>query len=124
MRLVDTSAWIEWLVRSDLGRNIETKLPDRDNWVVPTIIQYELVKWLLRERDETVADAVLAFSMKCLVVPLTTEIAVEAIHSSRQHKLAMADAIVFTTASVIGADVLTCDKHFHGLPNVVYYEKA
>ena len=33
----------------------------------------------------------------------------------RAHKLATADAIVFATAQVQGASLLTCDRHFQGL---------
>jgi predicted nucleic acid-binding protein len=35
-----------------------------------------------------------------------------------------ADSIVYATAIERGADVLTCDAHFQGLPNIVYVPKA
>jgi uncharacterized protein with PIN domain len=49
MRVVDTSAWIEWLTGSPLGASLATELPDIAQWLVPTIIQLELAKWLTRE---------------------------------------------------------------------------
>ncbi len=49
MRLVDTSVWIEWLTGSPLGTKLAEELPDRAQWLVPTIVQLELAKWLTRE---------------------------------------------------------------------------
>ena len=49
MRLVDTSAWIEWLIGSPVGTALTGQLPDRGQWLVPTIVQLELAKWLRRE---------------------------------------------------------------------------
>ncbi len=34
MRLVDTSAWIEWLIGSPVGITVADELPDREQWVV------------------------------------------------------------------------------------------
>ena len=38
MRLVDTSAWIEWLIDSNIAKLIESELPDQSEWLVPTIV--------------------------------------------------------------------------------------
>ncbi len=45
MRVVDSSAWIEYLIGSPLGVALASELPDRAHWVVPTIVQWELTKW-------------------------------------------------------------------------------
>jgi predicted nucleic acid-binding protein len=42
----------------------------------------------------------------------------------RQHKLATADAIVYATAQKLGAELLTCDEQFKGLPGAVLFTKA
>ena len=62
MRLVDTSAWIEWLIDSRTGKAVEAELPAGENWLVATIVQLELSKWLLREADEEKADQITAFT--------------------------------------------------------------
>ncbi len=49
MRLVDTSAWIEWLTDTPVGHVLIPELPDRTQWLVPTLVQLELAKWLSRE---------------------------------------------------------------------------
>ena len=37
MRVVDTSAWIEWLRGSPVGQSVANELPANDRWIVPTI---------------------------------------------------------------------------------------
>ena len=124
MRVVDTSVWIEWLTDSPLGRKLAKEIPDRAECVVPTIVQLELAKWLLRESGEDQADRVIAYTQKCVVVPLDTRIALLAAELHRQHRLATADAIVYATAQAHGADLLTCDAHFAKLPEVVFFKKT
>ena len=123
MRVVDTSVWIEWLIGSPLGRRLAKEIPGRSECIVPTIVQLELSKWLLRESGEDRADQVIAYTQKCIVVPLDTPIALLAAELHRQHKLATADAIVYATAQAKGAELLTCDAHFDKLPSVLYVRK-
>ena len=123
MILVDTSAWIEWLIGSPTAEKLAEQLPEQAEWLVPTMVQLELAKWLTREVGEDKADQVIAFTQVCHVVPLDTEIALAAAESCREHKLATADAIIFATARAQGAMLLTCDAHFEGLPGVTLIEK-
>ena len=123
MRVADTSAWIEWLIDTPVGKKVDPQLPEESHWIVPTIIQLELTKWFTREIGEEKADQIIAFTEKCVVVPLTTRIALLAADLSRMHQLATADAIVYATAREQGADLLTCDSHFKDLPQVVLISK-
>ena len=123
MILVDTSAWIEWLLASPTGDKLADHLPDQADWLVPTMVQLELAKWLTREVGEEKADQVIAFTQVCQVVPLDTEIALAAAEACREHKLATADAIIFATARARNATLLTCDAHFDGLPGVTRVAK-
>jgi len=124
LRLVDTSAWIEWLIGSALGRKLGKQFPDKTQCIVPTIVQLELSKWLVRELGEEQADQVIAYTQKCVVVPLDTTIALFAADLHREHRLATADAIVYATARHQGAELLTCDAHFKGLPDVALFAKT
>jgi predicted nucleic acid-binding protein len=124
MVLVDTSAWIEWLIGSPTGEALSERLPQQSDWLVPTMVQLELAKWLTREVGDEKADQVIAFTQVCQVVPLDTEIALAAADACRTHKLATADAIIFATAGARGATLLTCDAHFEGLPGVDFMPKT
>ena len=57
-------------------------------------------------------------------MPLDTTIALLAADLHRQYKLATADAIVYAKAQKHGAELLTCDEHFKGLPGAVLHSKA
>ena len=124
MRLVDTSAWIEWLTGSPFGIKLGAELPERAQWVVPTIVQLELARWLTREVGEDKADRVIAFTETCVVANLDTATALSAAELCAKHKLATADAIVYATALAHSAGLLTCDRHFENLPAVRFVPKA
>jgi predicted nucleic acid-binding protein len=124
MRVVDTSAWIEWILGSETGENVAAELPPDDQWVVPTIVQYELARWLTREMSAAVAASTIAFSTELVVRFLDTEVATKAVDYANRYGLAMADSIIYATAIDTGSDLLTCDAHFAELPQVVYFAKG
>jgi predicted nucleic acid-binding protein len=123
MRVVDTSAWIEWLIEGTSHKVLTREFPDKSQCVVPTIVQLELSKWLVREVGEEAADQAIAFTQKCVVAPLDTRTALAAADLHRQYRLATADAIVYATALEYDADLLTCDAHFEKLPGVILVRK-
>ena len=124
MIVVDTSIWIEWLMNSSLKPVISEVFPNASQCIVPTIVQLELDKWLTREVGESEADQVIAYTQNCVVIALDTKIALQAADLHRQYKLATADAIVYASALVNNAQLLTCDAHFANLPNALYIRKV
>lgn len=121
---VDTSAWIEFLTGSALGQSLVSELPDRTQWLVPTMVQLELAKWLTREASENEADRVIAFTETCVIADLDTATALLAADLFARYKLSTADAIVYATALARGADLLTCDRHFETFPDVRLFPKS
>lgn len=67
-------------------------------------MQLKLAKWLTREVGEDEADQVIAFTDTHQVVALDTEIAL--------------------AAAELGADYLTCDRNFEGLPQMLFPPKG
>jgi predicted nucleic acid-binding protein len=122
--VVDTSAWIEWLIASKTAASFETAFPERDACIVPTIVQLELAKWLTRELGEEKSDQVIAYTQKCHVIAMDTSIALLAAELCPRYKLATADSIVYATCLNSAANLLTCDAHFKDLPNVKYFGKV
>jgi len=121
--VVDTSAWIEFLMASPLGQQIAPQFPEKHHCIVPTLVQLELSKWMIREVGDDESDQVIAYTQECVVIPLDTSIALLAAQLHQEHKLATADAIVYATALNKGAQLLTCDAHFEYLPHVLYWPK-
>lgn len=123
MYVIDTCILIEWLVAGQLLEQVQPYLEETDKILIPTIVQLELYKWVLRESDENTADQVIAFTLSCHVIDLTTEIALKAAELHQRHKLATADAVVYASALLHQAELISCDAHFKQLPHVVYLSK-
>lgn len=123
LRVVDTSVWIELLIGGATAKKLASEFPPSALCVVPTIVQLELAKWLVREVGEDEADQLLAYTDTCVVTPLDTTLALRAAELHREHGLATADAIVYATALHHGAELLTCDAHFKALHGVAYFPK-
>lgn len=122
--VVDTCGWIEWLTDGALASRFEPFLADPAALLVPTIVQYELHRWVCRERDEATALEVIGVTEQGSVVPLDTSLALLASELGTAHRLAMADAAVYATAQQAGLDLVTCDDHFYHLPGVVFIAKS
>jgi predicted nucleic acid-binding protein len=123
MRVIDTSIWIEVFRGSELGRKHLPLLSAPGEIVVPTLVQYEIFKWLSRERTVEEATLAITFTCECAVQDLTTELAILAAELSAIHELHATDAIIFATAQLHEAPLVTCDAHFEGLPGVEYCKK-
>ncbi len=124
MRLIDSSAWIEWMLGSPVGVVVAKSIPDKAFWVVPTVVQLELAKWLKREMGDQISEKVIAFTETCVVIPLDTKLALVAADVIAELKLSMADAIIYATTLEYCDELVTCDAHFAGLPKVTYHAKT
>jgi predicted nucleic acid-binding protein len=121
--LVDTCGWIEWLADGGLADWFLPYLEDTDSLVVPTIVQFELYKWLDRNSGEEAAMKAIARTTRCKVVDLDTSTALLAAEFSRDHSLSVADAVIYASARRHRADLVTSDDHFEGLAGVTYFPK-
>lgn len=122
MTLVDSSAWLEFLIGSPLAEKIAPYM-DAKLIITPAIVLYEVYKKIRRDHSEEMAEFVLAQLERTKVIPLDGRLALKAAHLSLEYFLPMADAIIYATALSFQAQVLTCDKHFQGLPGVIYLTK-
>jgi predicted nucleic acid-binding protein len=121
---IDSSGWLEVFLAGPLGPRIRDYIASGAVIVVPTIVVYEIYKALRRELTEDDADKAALGLLDHLVVPLDDRLALEAADYSLQHKLSMADAVIYATARALDATLVTSDEHFEGLPGVAYLPKA
>jgi predicted nucleic acid-binding protein len=91
--------------------------------VVPAICILEVFKVVLRQRDESDALQAVALMQQGSVVDLDATLALTAGKLSVEHKLPLADSIVYATAQVVGGVVWTQDADFKGLADVQYFVK-
>lgn len=121
--LIDTCGWIEWLTNGKLATLFEPYFKDPSELIIPTLIQYELYKWVCREKNSTLALEIIGITENGLVVPLDTALALYAAELSKEYNLSMADAIVYATSKNNNVELITADKHFKDLANVKFFEK-
>ena len=99
MKLPDTCVWIEALVDSPTGRRYRVLFEAPDQLVVPTLVQYELRRWTLRELGEDAADRIVAMTHASRVVALDESTALRAAELAGRQGLATMDALTSGTES-------------------------
>jgi predicted nucleic acid-binding protein len=114
--LVDSSGWLEYITDDDKADAFGAVLQSDVQVLVPTIVLYEVLKILILRAAKSDADVFLSEALRRKVVDLTDTIALSAASLSIDHKLPMADAIIYATARVHQAELVTSDAHFAGLP--------
>lgn len=123
MRVVDTSLWIELISHGPLLEIALKAISPIESCIVPTIVHYELSKWCNRVLQAEEAKSVQSLLTECITVDFDLAVALEAAALSAKHKLHTTDAIIYATAQLHDAPLLTCDVHFEGLPGVEYFAK-
>ena len=118
--LVDSSGWLEYITSDSKADLFAPYLEGERLVLVPTIVLYEVRKILLQRQPKTVADLFVSEALRGTVVSVDQEIALSAAVISIQHELPMADALIYATAERKGAELVTSDAHFKGLPRVTF----
>jgi predicted nucleic acid-binding protein len=94
-------------------------LEPEDRLLVPSIVVYEVHKKLSLTAGKTALDHFLSHALRARQVILDWTLASKAADISITHRLAMADAIIYATAREYGAQLITADPDFGGLPGVI-----
>lgn len=117
--LVDSSGWLEYLTEDSKASAFGHYLEAEASVIVPSLVIYEVYKHLAKHRGRTLADRFVSQALHCRVVPLDDTIALAAAGVSLDHRLTAADAIIYATARVCHAQLVTANTHFRGLPGVI-----
>jgi predicted nucleic acid-binding protein len=122
--VIDSSGWIEYFTDGPSAKDYARRMRDPGAIVTPSIVVYEVYKVVKRQRSEEDAMIAAAAIQRTRVIPLDTELALEAADLGIQHRLAMADAIVLATARQFDAILYTGDRDFEGIEGVVVIPKS
>ena len=123
MNLVDSSGWIEYLQDTPRADLFATAIEDRNHLLVPTIALFEVHRVLSRSLPADLVNRCLDVMRLGSVLDLTDARAIAASRIAAQHKLAMADAAMYSMALEFGASFWTQDVDYQGLPGVRYQAK-
>ena len=123
MNVVDSSGWVEYFQDSPRADLFATAIEQRDQLLVPTIALFEVHKVLSRSLAVDLVDRCLDVMRLGRVLDFTDRRAIAASKISRQHRLALADAAMYSMALEHGATFWTQDIDYDGLSGVRYFAK-
>ena len=121
--VVDSSAWLSWFADEPAAGTFAEPIEDTRRLVVPSVCILEVFKVVLRERGQDDALQCAALMTRGLVVALDGALPLSAARLGLEHKLPLADSVVYATAEAARALLWTQDEHFEGLPNVRYVKR-
>ena len=124
MKLIDSYGWIEYFSDGPLTDKYAPHIEgaNANNTVTPTIVIYEVYKTLKRERGQQLALEAYAQMTRTRILPLDEAGTLSAADIGLEKGLAMADAIIYSTATTHEAELITSDQHLKGLEGVTFIE--
>mgnify|MGYP000058203828 CR=1 FL=1 len=124
MNVVDSSGWIEYLLDTPRADLFAEPIEQRAQLLVPVIALYEVHKILSRKLPAPRVASCLGVMRLGRVLELTDRRAIAAADAALLHRLAMADAVMYSMAIEHGAAFWTQDMDYQGLPSVTFFPKG
>ena len=124
MNIVDSSAWLSYFAGDANAEVFSTPIENIDKLIVPSITITEVFKYILRQRGENMALEAIAHIQQGKVVSLDSSLAIDAAKYGIDHKLPLADSIIYATGQKFSALIWTQDIDFKSLEGVKYYPKG
>ena len=123
MLCVDSSGWIEFFLGSTAGRTFKPIIEQTDQLIVPALSFFEVHRFLSRTVDTAQRETCLNIMLRAKVVELTAKRAIAASSAAQKHRLAMADAVMYSIAQEFSATFWTQDTDYKDLPGVSFHAK-
>lgn len=123
MNVVDSSGWLEFFANAPNADFFAEPLASPTLLVVPVISVYEVFKRVLQQCGEDQALQAVALMQQGTLVDVDLTLALLAARLAVEHRLPLADSLIYATGRIHGATVWTQDGHFEGLPDVRYRAK-
>ena len=118
MILVDSSGWIEYLAERPKADLFAPYIEGSEALLSSAIQVYEIYKVVRRDLNEERAIEAVSALRTTTIEPVAEGLALEAADVALEYGIAMADAIIYATASRHEAELVTGDADFDGLPGV------
>lgn len=119
--LIDSWTWIEYWRGGVHSERAAEYIEGSETSVLSAVNLVEIFFWVLRHYDEKRAvEKRETLRRRCFLIPLDETIAVDAAKTRRNLKLSLADSIILATARAQDAKLVTGDKDFKSLPDILY----
>jgi toxin FitB len=116
--VIDSSGWLEYITADSKAALFARYFESDASILVPALVLYEVRKILLLRQSKTLADVFVSEALRKEIIAIDERIALDAAALSIQYQLPMADALLYACAESRGAEFVTSDAHFRGLPDV------
>lgn len=124
MNCVDSSGWIEFFLGSPAGLIYKPVIEQTALLIVPTLSIYEVHRFLSRTSTSAGRGEYLELMCRSPLAELTVARAIAASEAAQKHRLAMADAIMYSIAREFDATFWTQDVDYQSLPGVNYFPRS
>jgi predicted nucleic acid-binding protein len=114
LALLDSSCWVELFTLGNLAGQIESEIKGQQ-LLVPTSVIFEVYRKICRLLGEESGMEVVAAMSQHEVLNFDRDVALLAADLSIQHRLGMADSIVYAHAVAKRAPLVTMDNDFAGI---------
>lgn len=118
--VMDSSIWVEFFLGNTKVKELVIEELRKKAIIVPSICIYEVALAVERRIGEEMVKVVVANMREQLVDNLSATRALSAAQLRNERKLAMADSMVYASTLAHDATLITNDRDFEGLPNVLY----
>jgi toxin FitB len=124
MNVVDSSGWIEYFFDSPRADLFASGIEGVTKLLVPVVSIFEVHQVLSRKLPAGAVQSCLDVMRQGRVLDLTDRRAVAAADIAGKHKLAMADAVIYSVAREFDATLWTQDVDYDGLVGVKFLRKT
>ena len=119
--LIDSWTWIEYWRGGIHSERAAEYIEGSETAVLSAVNLVEIFFWVLRHYDEKRAvEKRDTLRRRCFLIPLDETVAVDAAKTKRNLRLSLADSIILATARAHDAKLVTGDKDFKSLPDILY----
>lgn len=123
MNVVDSSGWLEFFASGPNAPTFAPPIQDVKHLLIPVITLTEVFKRILQQKDEPSALQAVGHMLQGQVVPLDSELAIEAGRLGHLLKIPLADSLILATAKHHQAVLWTQDEDFKAIQGVRYIPK-
>lgn len=115
--ILDTSCWIEFFLGSERASSYAHHI-GTSTVIVPSLCLFEVVRTLLKNFDNEDVLQALSIMQQQTVIPLSETVAINAAQLAVNLNLSTADAVVYATAQLHHAMLITHDTDLVGFDGV------